>query len=142
MTADTYFHRLNARTATRMWINNPTEAEARAAIAQGAISCTSNPTYAARMLQVDRPAALAAIDAALRESGDDAVVADLVQGRLLRPDGQCGIVVPSGIYTDMGATGLRKPETAPAIRRSRMIWLIGATPFGQASMQLKQCVQS
>ena len=32
--------------------------------------------------------------------------------------------------------------SAPAIRRSRMIWLIGATPFGQASMQLKQCVQS
>ena len=30
----------------------------------------------------------------------------------------------------------------PAIRRSRMIWLIGATPLGQASMQLKQWVQS
>lgn len=27
---------------------------------------------------------------------------------LLRPGGQCGIVVPSGIYTDMGATALRK----------------------------------
>jgi hypothetical protein len=27
---------------------------------------------------------------------------------LLRDDGQCGMVVPSGIYTDMGATGLRK----------------------------------
>ena len=27
---------------------------------------------------------------------------------LLRPGGQCGIVVPSGIYTDMGSTGLRK----------------------------------
>jgi len=24
----------------------------------------------------------------------------------------------------------------------RMIWLIGATSFGHASMQLKQCVQS
>ena len=34
------------------------------------------------------------------------------------------------------------PEVAAAIRRSRMIWLIGATPFGQASMQLKQWVQS
>ncbi|MCK5716759.1 MAG: ATP-binding protein, partial [Thiomargarita sp.] len=26
---------------------------------------------------------------------------------LLKPEGQCGIVVPSGIYTDLGATGLR-----------------------------------
>jgi hypothetical protein len=33
-------------------------------------------------------------------------------------------------------------SSEPAIRRSRMIWLIGATPLGHASMQLKQCVQS
>ncbi len=30
----------------------------------------------------------------------------------------------------------------PAARRRRMIWSIGATPLGQASMQLKQWVQS
>jgi hypothetical protein len=29
-----------------------------------------------------------------------------------------------------------------AARRRRMIWSIGATPFGHASMQLKQWVQS
>ena len=29
-----------------------------------------------------------------------------------------------------------------ARRRSRMIWFIGATPFGQTSTQLKQWVQS
>ena len=34
------------------------------------------------------------------------------------------------------------PSSRPASRRSRMIWSIGATPFGQASMQLKQWVQS
>lgn len=27
---------------------------------------------------------------------------------LLKPDGQCGIVIPSGIYTDLGAQGLRE----------------------------------
>ncbi len=32
--------------------------------------------------------------------------------------------------------------SSPALRRRRMIWSIGATPFGQASMQLKQWVQS
>ena len=33
-------------------------------------------------------------------------------------------------------------KSEPALRRSRMIWLIGSTPLGQASMQLKQWVQS
>lgn len=28
--------------------------------------------------------------------------------RLIRPSGQCGIVIPSGIYTDLGAKGLRE----------------------------------
>ncbi len=82
--APTYFHRVARSTRTRLWINNPTPAEARQAIADGAIACTSNPTYAARMLQVDRDAAVRVIDACLRESADDAVVADLVQGRLLQ----------------------------------------------------------
>ena len=33
-------------------------------------------------------------------------------------------------------------RSEPAFRRRRMIWLIGSTPLGQASMQLKQWVQS
>ena len=32
--------------------------------------------------------------------------------------------------------------SSPAARRRRMIWSIGATPFGQASMHEKQWVQS
>ena len=56
-----------------------------------------------------------------------AVVADQVDERLLVP-----VAVVASLI----------PWSAPAIRRSRMIWLIGATPFGHASMQLKQCVQS
>ncbi|MFM2090116.1 MAG: hypothetical protein RLZZ127_605 [Planctomycetota bacterium] len=84
MTAHTYFHRTAAASATRVWINNPTPDEARTAMAAGAVSCTSNPTYCARMLREDRDAALAAIDACLGASSDDAVVADLVQQRLLR----------------------------------------------------------
>lgn len=67
-----------------MWVNNPTPAEARAGLAHGAVSCTSNPTYCARMLKEDKAEALAAIDASLSASADDAVVADLVQQRLLK----------------------------------------------------------
>ncbi|MFM2092105.1 MAG: hypothetical protein RLZZ127_2594 [Planctomycetota bacterium] len=84
MTGTTYFQRVAATTATRVWINNPTPSEAQAALAAGAVSCTSNPTYCARMLREDRAEALAAIDACLPASADDAVVADLVQQRLLR----------------------------------------------------------
>lgn len=45
-----YFHRVNRLTQTRFWINNPTLEEAAKAIAAGAVSCTTNPTYAAKML--------------------------------------------------------------------------------------------
>ena len=33
-------------------------------------------------------------------------------------------------------------QRRPAMRRRRMIWSIGATSFGHASTQAKQCVQS
>lgn len=46
-----YFHRVTALTATRFWINNPTLVEAESAIGAGAISCTTNPTYGAKMLR-------------------------------------------------------------------------------------------
>jgi transaldolase len=82
--ADSYFHRVARLTRTRMWINNPTPAEAVWARAAGAVSCTSNPTYVARMLQVDQTAAMAAIDARLARGGDDDAVADGVQVDLLR----------------------------------------------------------
>ncbi len=50
MSRETFFHRVSARTPTRFWINNPTDEEARLAIANGAIHCTTNPTYAGKML--------------------------------------------------------------------------------------------
>lgn len=40
---------------------------------------------------------------------------------LLRPDGRCGIVIPSGIYTDLGATQLRRM----LYDRSRITGLFG-----------------
>ena len=45
-----YFKRVTQYTPTRMWINNPTLSETNKAIAAGAVSCTTNPTYCGKML--------------------------------------------------------------------------------------------
>lgn len=46
----TYFHRVSELSPTRVWINNPTREQAKAAIAAGAIGCTTNPSYISKML--------------------------------------------------------------------------------------------
>lgn len=46
-----YFHRVTDETDTRLWINNPTIKETEMAIAAGAISCTTNPSYSSRMIK-------------------------------------------------------------------------------------------
>ena len=48
-----YFHRLHRDTATRFWVNNPSGAELEQALAAGAVSCTTNPAYCAKLLQSD-----------------------------------------------------------------------------------------
>ena len=45
-----YFERIYEKTPTRMWVNNPTASQARTAIEHGAIHCTTNPSYAGKML--------------------------------------------------------------------------------------------
>jgi len=45
-----YFHRVQAQTATRFWINNVTREETRLAIGAGARGCTQNPSFVNKML--------------------------------------------------------------------------------------------
>ncbi len=45
-----YFHRVAARTATDVWVNNATVHEARLAIGAGCAGCTQNPAFAWRIL--------------------------------------------------------------------------------------------
>ena len=72
-----YFHRVARQSPTRLWINNPTQEEARKAIAAGAISCTTNPTYTAKMLQEEseKDAVMGVIDQVTSTAGDDAKAA-------------------------------------------------------------------
>ena len=45
-----YFKRVQEKTATKFWINNVTQEQARLAIEAGARNCTQNPTYSWKIL--------------------------------------------------------------------------------------------
>jgi len=79
-----YFHRLHQETPTRLWINNPTLEEADLAIAAGAISCTTNPSYSARIIKMEPERAARAIHAAIKESPDNQRAADIAQQRIVK----------------------------------------------------------
>ena len=80
-----YFHRVNKLSPTRFWINNPTPHEARLAIAAGAINCTTNPTYSAKMIKDAemKGNALKIIKDAIIETSDDQKAAGMVQQMLI-----------------------------------------------------------
>lgn len=98
--ASNYFQQLKETTATRLWINNPTEAEIDLSIAHGAVSCTTNPTFSSNQLRRAPDYAIPVVDACIRESEDedDSVVADLVQQRLAKRvmEGFLGVHEKSG----------------------------------------------
>ena len=73
MSTNDYFHRLNAQTPTRMWINNVTRRQARMAIEAGATGCTQNPAYTWKMMQdsEERPYVMEKLDNILRNEPDD-----------------------------------------------------------------------
>lgn len=80
---NTYFHRVHAQTPTRLWINNPTDEEAALAIRHGALHCTTNPTYTAKMLKSPamRPLALDWLRNALAQADGDADTAAVLAQR-------------------------------------------------------------
>lgn len=74
MMAQGYFHRVQALTATRFWINNVTRQEADMAIEAGACGCTQNPAYTWKMINSEdageRAYVLGALDEILQEESD------------------------------------------------------------------------
>jgi len=80
-----YFHRVHAETGTRFWINNPTLEQARAAIAAGAMGCTTNPSYVSKLFESpdDYRAVLRAIDLLLPYERNDSIVAAKTQALMV-----------------------------------------------------------
>lgn len=84
---ENYFKRVAKLSPTLFWINNPTREQADRAIAEGAVGCTSNPSYTQKM--IDHPAegsyALSLLDETLRQTGDDGTAAILFQQKMVKP---------------------------------------------------------
>jgi transaldolase len=82
-----YFHRVTRQTPTRLWINNPSQAEAARAIAEGAVGCTTNPSYSQKMVDhaEDGPAARRLLDEAIRQTSSAEEAALLFQRMLVKP---------------------------------------------------------
>lgn len=70
-----YFKRVQEKTATKFWINNVTQEQARLAIEAGARNCTQNPTYSWKILnsKTDGEEAKEILDGILREEPDDEI---------------------------------------------------------------------
>ena len=75
---DGYFHRVARDTPTRLWINNPSSAEADLALDAGAIACTTNPTYGAKLIQAEPAYIQGIIDGIVPNMNDDEAAADRV----------------------------------------------------------------
>lgn len=78
-----YFSGLRAETPTRVWVNNPILDEIGLALAQGAVGCTTNPTYAAGLLKRVPEFVRPVIAEAVRQAADDDTAAELVQLKLV-----------------------------------------------------------
>ncbi len=172
MTHQTYFLRVNELTPTRFWINNPTVDDARRAIAAGAISCTTNPTYAMKELQSDeRDVATGIVDQAVRRLPEDEAAADWVQQELVarimreflplhrRLPGEQGFVSIQGnphrdtdaghivdealSYRSLGPNFIAKiPVTAAGIEAISRLVAEGVPTIATEVMSLSQAVQA
>lgn len=80
-----YFHRVQAQTPTRYWINNPSQEQAVMAIEEGAVGCTCNPSYLSKMLNdpKERPFIEQRIDTLVKEEADDTRVVEKLQTEMV-----------------------------------------------------------
>ncbi len=80
-----YFLDVMAQTSTRFWINNPTMNDLRLAMEQGAIGCTTNPSYVSKLLAdpIERPYVLSVIKDLLLIKSDTTEIASELQRRMV-----------------------------------------------------------
>jgi transaldolase len=83
--SESYFRRIAATTPTRLWINNPTGTEIGLALGQGAVGCTTNPSYSGSLLQRESTYVRGVIESTVAENSgaDEPTIAERVQLRLV-----------------------------------------------------------
>lgn len=82
-----YFHRVTAQSPTRFWINNPSRGEASIAITEGAVGCTTNPSYSQKMIDHSQDGLYARgfLDESIRRTSSNEEAALLLQRLLVKP---------------------------------------------------------
>jgi len=85
MQSQGYFCRVHELTPTRYWVNNPTRAQTAEAILNGAVSCTTNPTYIQKVCQdpVERDYVTQLIMSMIRDEDNDNTVVEKLQTKLV-----------------------------------------------------------
>jgi len=73
-----YFQRVHTETPTRFWVNNPSQSDTEQAIAAGAVACTTNPSYCAKLLQSEPTYIRGVIDRVVQEVKDNDEAAERV----------------------------------------------------------------
>jgi len=82
-----YFHRVTEQTPTRFWINNPSRAEAELSIANGAVGCTTNPSFTQKMVDHPQDGAYAVqlLDGVIKDVEDNNLAEAVLQRKLAGP---------------------------------------------------------
>jgi transaldolase len=80
---ESYFLRVKSNTPTRLWVNNPTLDEVALAVGQGAVGCTTNPSYAGGLLKRAPEEVRGILRDCAAATSDDLHAAELVQERLV-----------------------------------------------------------
>lgn len=82
----TYFHRVQAQTPTKFWINNVTREEAHLSIKHGAVGCTQNPACTWKLLQDQSTHAyvMPMLDKVLADEADDAMAMSKLQALIIQ----------------------------------------------------------
>ena len=82
--SSSFFRDLVDRTPTRVWVNNPTAAEVRLALTQGAVGCTTNPAFVGGLIKRAPGEALPVVAEIVAREPDDERAAELIQERIVR----------------------------------------------------------
>jgi transaldolase len=143
-----YFHQLARKTPTRMWVNNPSLDDAQAAIDAGAWACTTNPTYASKVLAWAPEFGTRVVAEAAAETEDDQLAADLIQRRCLArilpvfeslytggPDGRGLVSVQGNPHRDRDAAAIVDEAMAYRKLGPNVIAKIPATQAGLNALE-------
>ncbi len=124
-----YFNRVNAMTPTRFWVNNVTPEQARLGIAAGAMGCTQNPSYVAKMFASRPDYCRAMASKYIKEHADDTEVLIRMQAELVAEIAKEFLPLyeaTRGLHGHVTIQGDPFAENTPAILRQAEI----ATAYG------------